>query len=201
MGIFGSAAKVYRPAAEVDLGPGSAEHYISPNVKGPFLYSQFGDSCFCSRCWISVKAECFLVGSLSIISAPRVAGLLVKIFGWVLELPVVGWFLLYILKKDNLINKVQTLETLTWTPFLQVHCSLFFSLFLTPKLHRSCLRMGDVRHLLLIFSTENACMSSCHPKIPASAIILEQKSPLLTCLPASSDSILSFFFFWFWLCC
>ncbi|KQJ92076.1 hypothetical protein BRADI_4g41550v3 [Brachypodium distachyon] len=71
MGIFGSAAKVYRPAAEVDLGPGSAEHYISPNVK-----------------------------------APRVAGLLVKIFGWVLELPVVGWFLLYILKKDNLINKL-----------------------------------------------------------------------------------------------
>jgi hypothetical protein len=40
-------------------------------------------------------------------SAPRVAGLLVKIFVWVLELPVVGWVLLYILKKDNLINKVQ----------------------------------------------------------------------------------------------
>ncbi|XP_020179194.1 fatty acid amide hydrolase [Aegilops tauschii subsp. strangulata] len=71
MGVFGSSAKVYRPAPEVDLGPGSGELYISPNVK-----------------------------------APRVAGLLVKIFVWVLEMPVVGWVLLYILKKDNLINKL-----------------------------------------------------------------------------------------------
>ncbi|VAH23230.1 unnamed protein product [Triticum turgidum subsp. durum] len=71
MGLFGSSAKVYRPAPEVDLGPGSAELYISPNVK-----------------------------------APRVAGMLVKIFVWVLEMPVVGWVLLHILKKDNLINKL-----------------------------------------------------------------------------------------------
>ncbi|VAH11163.1 unnamed protein product [Triticum turgidum subsp. durum] len=71
MGLFGSSAKVYRPAPEVDLGPGSGELYISPNVK-----------------------------------APRVAGLLVKIFVWVLEMPIVGWVLLYILKKDNLINKL-----------------------------------------------------------------------------------------------
>jgi hypothetical protein len=34
MGVFSSSAKVYRPAAEVDLGPGSGELYISPNVKG-----------------------------------------------------------------------------------------------------------------------------------------------------------------------
>jgi hypothetical protein len=34
MGVFGSSAKVYQPAAEVDLGPGSGELYISPNVKG-----------------------------------------------------------------------------------------------------------------------------------------------------------------------
>ncbi|KAM0914813.1 hypothetical protein ACQ4PT_011286 [Festuca glaucescens] len=71
MGVFSSSAKVYQPAAEVDLGPGSGELYISPNVK-----------------------------------APRVAGLLVKIFVWILELPIVGWVLLYILKKDNLINKL-----------------------------------------------------------------------------------------------
>ncbi|KAM3351019.1 hypothetical protein ACQJBY_023184 [Aegilops geniculata] len=38
-------------------------------------------------------------------AAPQVAGLLVKIFVWVLEMPEVGWVLLYILKKDNLINK------------------------------------------------------------------------------------------------
>ncbi|CAM0950149.1 unnamed protein product [Alopecurus aequalis] len=71
MGVFSSSAKVYQPAAEVDLGPGSGELYISPNVK-----------------------------------APRVAGLLVKIFVWILEMPIVGWTLLYILKKDNLINKL-----------------------------------------------------------------------------------------------
>ncbi|KAF7028762.1 hypothetical protein CFC21_040629 [Triticum aestivum] len=40
------------------------------------------------------------------LAAPLVAGLLVKIFMWVLEMPVVGWVLLYILKKDNLINKL-----------------------------------------------------------------------------------------------
>jgi hypothetical protein len=34
MGLFNSPAKVYKPAAEVDLGPGSDEFYISPNVKG-----------------------------------------------------------------------------------------------------------------------------------------------------------------------
>lgn len=35
MGLLRSPAKVYKPAAEVDLGPGSDEVYISPNVKGP----------------------------------------------------------------------------------------------------------------------------------------------------------------------
>ncbi|XP_047049146.1 fatty acid amide hydrolase-like [Lolium rigidum] len=81
MGVFGSSAKVYQPAAEVDLGPGSSELYISPNVK-----------------------------------APRVAGLLVKIFVWVLELPIVGWVLLYILKKDNLINKLVSEAEIPETP-------------------------------------------------------------------------------------
>ncbi|KAL6641819.1 hypothetical protein ACP70R_020000 [Stipagrostis hirtigluma subsp. patula] len=71
MGLFSSPAKVYKPAAEVDLGPGSDEFYISPNVK-----------------------------------APRVAGFLVKIFVWILEMPIVGQIALYILKKDNLINKL-----------------------------------------------------------------------------------------------
>uniref|UniRef100_A0A453HLT6 Uncharacterized protein n=1 Tax=Aegilops tauschii subsp. strangulata TaxID=200361 RepID=A0A453HLT6_AEGTS len=71
MGLVCSAPKVYKPAAEVDLGPDSDEHYISPNVK-----------------------------------APRVAGLPVKMFAWVLETPVLGPLLLYVLKKDNLVNKV-----------------------------------------------------------------------------------------------
>ncbi|KAM3311860.1 hypothetical protein ACQJBY_032081 [Aegilops geniculata] len=71
MGLVCSAPKVYKPAAEVDLGPDSDEHYISPNVK-----------------------------------APRVAGLPVKVFAWVLETPVLGSVVLYVLKKDNLVNKL-----------------------------------------------------------------------------------------------
>ncbi|XP_062197363.1 uncharacterized protein LOC133900274 [Phragmites australis] len=71
MGLFSSAPKVYKPAAEVNLGADSDEHYISPNVK-----------------------------------APRVAGLLVKIFAWVLETPVIGWIVLSFLKKDNLVYKL-----------------------------------------------------------------------------------------------
>ncbi|KAG2560450.1 hypothetical protein PVAP13_8KG062400 [Panicum virgatum] len=71
MGLFSSPAKVYKPAAEVDLGPGSDEHYISPNVR-----------------------------------APRVAGLLVKLLAWVLETPVLGWIVLTVLKRDNLVYKL-----------------------------------------------------------------------------------------------
>ncbi|KAG8090719.1 hypothetical protein GUJ93_ZPchr0011g28371 [Zizania palustris] len=40
------------------------------------------------------------------VKAPRVAGLLVKIFAWVLELPIIGSIVIYILKKDNLVNKL-----------------------------------------------------------------------------------------------
>ncbi|EEC67751.1 hypothetical protein EE612_053754 [Oryza sativa] len=40
------------------------------------------------------------------VKAPRVAGLLVKIFAWVLEAPIIGSIVLYILKRDNLVNKL-----------------------------------------------------------------------------------------------
>lgn len=40
MGFFIPPPKVYKPAAEVDLGPDSDEHYISSNVKGPSLPDQ-----------------------------------------------------------------------------------------------------------------------------------------------------------------
>ncbi|KAJ1274585.1 hypothetical protein BS78_05G073100 [Paspalum vaginatum] len=71
MGLFSSPPKVYKPAAEVDLGPDSDEQYISPNVK-----------------------------------APRVAGFLVKMLAWVLETPVLGWIVLAVLKRDNLVYKL-----------------------------------------------------------------------------------------------
>uniref|UniRef100_A0A1D1Z8P9 Fatty acid amide hydrolase n=1 Tax=Anthurium amnicola TaxID=1678845 RepID=A0A1D1Z8P9_9ARAE len=71
MGLFKTQGKVYKPAAEVDLGPGSDEIYIRANVK-----------------------------------APRMAGLLVKIFVWILETRIFGPLVLYILKRDNLIHKL-----------------------------------------------------------------------------------------------
>jgi hypothetical protein len=48
MGLFSSPAKVYKPAADVDLGPGSDEFYISPNVKGllPYLAASYQ---FCAK--------------------------------------------------------------------------------------------------------------------------------------------------------
>ena len=39
-------------------------------------------------------------------TAPRVAGLLVKLLAWVLETPVLGWIVLAVLKRDNLVYKV-----------------------------------------------------------------------------------------------
>ncbi|XP_044364278.1 fatty acid amide hydrolase isoform X2 [Triticum aestivum] len=98
MGLVCSAPKVYKPAAEVDLGPDSDEHYISPNVKGSF----FPD--FTLAFSTPAESSLFLVCICS--SAPRVAGLPVKMFAWVLETPVLGSVVLYVLKKDNLVNKL-----------------------------------------------------------------------------------------------
>ncbi|KAL6870892.1 hypothetical protein ACP4OV_014740 [Aristida adscensionis] len=48
------------------------------------------------------------------VKAPRVAGILVKIFAWVLEMPVIGPIVLSFLKRDNLVNKTQP-ETSLWS--------------------------------------------------------------------------------------
>lgn len=45
------------------------------------------------------------------------AGLLVKVFGWLLESPIFGGILLYFLKKNNLIHKVNTNSFINF-PFL-----------------------------------------------------------------------------------
>jgi hypothetical protein len=62
--------------------------------------------CFCFSWWVFSLA------------APRVAGFLVKIFAWVLEMPVIGWMVLCFLKRDNLLNKVLCL-----TFFFEQMCS------------------------------------------------------------------------------
>ncbi|WOL00874.1 fatty acid amide hydrolase-like isoform X2 [Canna indica] len=81
MGLFRDAGKVYKPAAEVDLGANSDEFYIHPNVK-----------------------------------APRVAGLLVKIFVWILESRLLGPIVAYILKKDNLIQRLVSVAEIKEAP-------------------------------------------------------------------------------------
>lgn len=40
------------------------------------------------------------------VKAPRMAGLLVKVFAWILELPIFGGILAYFLKRNNLIHKL-----------------------------------------------------------------------------------------------
>ncbi|KAJ1686182.1 hypothetical protein LUZ63_017572 [Rhynchospora breviuscula] len=50
------------------------------------------------------------------VKAPRVAGLLVKIFVWILELPIIGPMVLYILKKDNLIHKLVSFAEIPESP-------------------------------------------------------------------------------------
>ncbi|XP_020106586.1 fatty acid amide hydrolase-like [Ananas comosus] len=87
MGIFKSEGKVYKPVADVDLGPDSDEFYIHANVK-----------------------------------APRVAGLLVKIFVWILESRILGPIVRYILKKDNLIHKLVSFAEIQEPPlFTSTH--------------------------------------------------------------------------------
>ncbi|KAM7529044.1 hypothetical protein LguiB_032454 [Lonicera macranthoides] len=78
---------VYKPAADVDLGPRSDEVYLRANVK-----------------------------------APRMAGLLVKVFAWFLELRIFGTIMLYLLKRNNLIHKLVSFADLEESPlFVPLH--------------------------------------------------------------------------------
>ncbi|WVZ54103.1 hypothetical protein U9M48_004961, partial [Paspalum notatum var. saurae] len=111
MGLFRSPPKVYKPAAEVDLGPDSDEHYISPNVK-----------------------------------APRVAGFLVKMLAWVLETPVLGWLVLAVLKRDNLVYKVH-------------YCINLFFLHELSLLHSSRLHVALLSVLKLVTNSPSSSSS------------------------------------------
>ncbi|KAF7840156.1 Fatty acid amide hydrolase [Senna tora] len=56
------------------------------------------------------------------VKAPRMAGILVKIFNWVLEFPLLGSLLMYILKGNNLIHKLITNAELEESPlFVPLH--------------------------------------------------------------------------------
>ncbi|XP_062152308.1 fatty acid amide hydrolase-like isoform X1 [Alnus glutinosa] len=56
------------------------------------------------------------------VKAPRMAGLMVKIFAWFLESRIFGTLLLYILKRDNLIHKLITNAELETLPlFVPLH--------------------------------------------------------------------------------
>ncbi|KAL1539004.1 fatty acid amide hydrolase-like [Salvia divinorum] len=56
------------------------------------------------------------------VKAPRMAGLLVKVFAWLLESPILGGMLLYFLKKNNLIHKLVSFAELQEEPlFVPLH--------------------------------------------------------------------------------
>ncbi|KAG8383879.1 hypothetical protein BUALT_Bualt04G0060100 [Buddleja alternifolia] len=56
------------------------------------------------------------------VKAPRMAGLLVKVFAWFLESPIFGGILLYILKRNNLIHKLVSFAELQESPlFVPLH--------------------------------------------------------------------------------
>ncbi|XP_057499968.1 fatty acid amide hydrolase-like [Actinidia eriantha] len=56
------------------------------------------------------------------VKAPRMAGLLVKVFAWFLESRIFGAILLYILKKNNLIHKLVSFADLEESPvFVPLH--------------------------------------------------------------------------------
>ncbi|XP_057770170.1 fatty acid amide hydrolase-like [Salvia miltiorrhiza] len=56
------------------------------------------------------------------VKAPRMAGLLVKVFVWLLESPILGGILLYFLKKNNLIHKLVSFAELQEEPlFVPLH--------------------------------------------------------------------------------
>ncbi|KAK4341064.1 hypothetical protein RND71_039565 [Anisodus tanguticus] len=50
------------------------------------------------------------------VKAPRMAGFLVKVFAWFLELPIFGSIMLYFLKRNNLIHKLVTFAELQESP-------------------------------------------------------------------------------------
>ncbi|XP_073128345.1 fatty acid amide hydrolase-like [Henckelia pumila] len=56
------------------------------------------------------------------VKAPRMAGLLIKVFAWFLELPFFGGILMYILKRNNQIHKLVTFVDLQEPPlFVPLH--------------------------------------------------------------------------------
>lgn len=59
-------------------------------------------------------------GYVCVFIAPRMAGILVKIFAWFLESPIFGTLLLYILKGNNLIHKVSHSYVSAYVPYSPV---------------------------------------------------------------------------------
>ncbi|KAL8477434.1 hypothetical protein ACS0TY_029650 [Phlomoides rotata] len=56
------------------------------------------------------------------VKAPRMAGLLVKVFAWFLELPILGGIIIYFLKKNNLIQKLVSFAEIQEPPlFVPLH--------------------------------------------------------------------------------
>ncbi|KAK9162258.1 hypothetical protein Syun_003160 [Stephania yunnanensis] len=97
--LFGSGGVIYKPVEDLDLTPHSDEIYVAADVKG------------------SPHSFLFLpISSIALLIAPRMVGLVIKIFTWVLESRLFGLMLVYILKKANLIHKFITYAELKEPP-------------------------------------------------------------------------------------
>jgi hypothetical protein len=111
----------------------------------------------------------FLTTPVFSAAAPRVAGLLVKLLAWVLEMPVIGWIVISVLKRDNLVYKV-------------LLCYEWFLCFTDLKLSQICLASSlqlvsdaDIpepplftathtwRGHLLVLTSDHATLTCVHP--------------------------------------
>ncbi|KAG6767366.1 hypothetical protein POTOM_028570 [Populus tomentosa] len=114
------------------------------------------------------------------VKAPRMAGFLAKIFAWFLESRIFGAFLLYILKRNNLIHKLVTNAELEESPvYVPLHPfegrfttfkfpPLLLSLFITAELNEK-----EVKHV-------NSDLSPS-----------EQVQQAIGCLPLPSENIVN----------
>lgn len=93
-----------------------AHNEIFPGFKLIYLVQNL---IFVSESLVVRKFQLLVMIIISII-APRMTGILVKIFTWFLESPILGPLLLYILKGNNLINKVSSWSMLSSFHFREI---------------------------------------------------------------------------------
>lgn len=94
--------------------------------------------------------------------APRMAGILVKVFAWFLESKIFGTLLLYILKGNNMIHKVRHIYIYIYSNSLRICCPKFIRcLFKKNKCVNFLPRLFLIRYALF----RNLSAHQVHDKI------------------------------------